>query len=204
MPRAFRVMWLFVLVAPAAWAQPSTGPVPVPPAAGAAAAPAAAPAPAMEPAAPLRPSMTGDQMVAQGQEYRREIEKIKLALQTQVEQAKADKDVIRLNCLLDKLTQLNVNANIMDQSLHNLQQSVARNDISGQLHEYTRITIVNQKVQVLNTEADACVGAETNYIGPTRVTVEVPPGLREGVDQVPPVQPPITAVDRPPPASTYQ
>jgi len=196
-------MWLFVLAAPAAWAQPSTGPVPVPPAPGAA-APAATPAPAIEPAAPLQPTMTGDQMLKQGQEYRREIEKIKLAMQTQVEQAKQDKDVIRLNCLLDKLTQLNVNANIMDQALQSLQQSVARNDTSGQLHEYTRITIVNQKVQVLSTEADACVGAETNYIGPTRVTVEVPPGLQEGVDQVPPIQPPVTAIDRPPPASTYQ
>ena len=148
--------------------------------------------------------MTGDQMVKQGQEYRQELQKIKLEIQTQAEQAKADKDIIRLNCLLDKLTQINVNANIMDQSLQNLQQSVAKMDVSGQLHDYTRITIVNQKVQVLKTEADACVGAETSYIGPTKVVVEQPAGLQEGVDQLPPVQPPIGVIDRPPPASTYQ
>ena len=219
MPRAFRVMWLFVLAAPAAWAQPTTGPAPAGPAPGAATAPAPAampaptqvpvlgptagpmPAPVLE---PPRPTMTGEQMLRQGQEYRREIEKSKLEIQAQVEQARGDKDVIRLNCLLDKLTQLNVNANIMDQSLQNLQQSIVRMDTSGQLHEYTRITIVNQKVQVLRTEADGCVGAETNYIGPTKVVVEVPPGLVEGIDQLPPVQPPIVVIDRPAPASAYQ
>jgi hypothetical protein len=202
MPRANRLVWLFVLAAPAAWAQPATAPVPVQPAP--APASAAIPAPVLGPAAAPRPTMTGDQMLRQGREYRQEIEKTKLEIQAQVEQAKADKDVIRLNCLLDKLTQVNVNANIMDQSLHNLEQSVARMDTSGQLHEYTRITIVNQKVQVLRNEADACVGAETSYVGPTRVVVEEPPGLQEGVDQLPPVQPPITVIDRPPPASTYQ
>lgn len=143
-------------------------------------------------------------MVRQGREYRADIESTKLHVQTQVQQAREDKDVIRLNCLLDKLTQLNANAIIMDQSLHNLEQSLARTDTSGQLHEYTRITIVNQKVQVLKTEADACVGAETNYIGPTRVVVEAPAGLRDEVDQLPPMQPPVSVIDRPPPASVYQ
>jgi len=143
-------------------------------------------------------------MVRQGREYRATIESTKLQVQTQAQQAREDKDVIRLNCLLDKLTQLNANAIIMDQALHNLEQSLARTDTSGQLHEYTRITIVNQKVQVLKTEADACVGAETNYIGPTKVVVEAPAGLRDEVDQLPPMQPPISVVDRPPPASVYQ
>jgi hypothetical protein len=162
-----------------------------------------APAPA-QPAAEARPMMSGPQMLEQGREYRKEIEAIKLAVHEQVEAAKKDKDVIRLNCLLDKETQLKVNANIMDQALQALQEAVTRQDQGGQLHEYTRVTIVNQKAQVLKTEADACVGAETNYIGPTKVVVEAPPGLTDGVDQPPPPMPPITVIDRPPPASAYQ
>jgi hypothetical protein len=49
-----------------------------------------------------------------------------MQIQAQSEQAKADKDVIRLNCLLDKLTQAKVNGNMMDQAMQALQESVSR------------------------------------------------------------------------------
>jgi hypothetical protein len=149
-------------------------------------------------------TITGAEMLDQGREYRREIGSITMQVQVQADQAKADKDVIRLNCLLDKLTQVKVNGNIMDQALQALQDDISRNDESAELHEYTRITIINQKAQVLRTEADACVGAETNYVGPTKVVVESPAGLDATVDQPAPAAPPITIIDRPPVASPFQ
>jgi phosphotransferase system HPr-like phosphotransfer protein len=166
------------------------------------AAPAAGPAPA-ETGAPLKSTVSGAEMLEQGREYRAQIESTALQIQAQVLQAKSDKDVIRLNCLIDKQTQVKVNGNIMDQALQSLQETVSRHDEGAQLHEYTRITIVNQKVQVLRTEADACVGAETNYVGRTKVVVEVPPGLQNNVDQPTPSEPPVSVVDRPPPASPF-
>jgi hypothetical protein len=188
MLRVSRVLWLFLLAAPAASAQPVTGgPV--------------APTPPAQPTE-QKPTISGDQMLEQGREYRRQIEAITLQIQGQAQQAKSDKDVIRLNCLLDKLTQVKVNGNILDQALQSLQEAVSRRDETAQFHEYTRITIINQKAQVLRTEADACVGSETNYIGPTKVVVEAPPGLNEDVDQPYHPEPPV--VDRPPPASPFQ
>jgi hypothetical protein len=190
MYRAFRVTWLFLLVSPMALAQPAGGEAPAP-----------APAP-VDPSTIQKSTISGDEMLSQGREYRRDINSITMQIQVQSEQAKADKDVIRLNCLLDKLTQVKVNGNIMDQALQSLQESVSRHDESAQLHEYTRITIINQKAQVLRTEADACVGAETNYVGPTKVVVESPPGLTATVDQPAPAAPPV--VVRPPVASPFQ
>jgi chromosome segregation ATPase len=149
-------------------------------------------------------TITGAEMLDHGREYRRQMESIALQVQVQAEQAKAEKDVIRLNCLLDKLTQVKVNVNIMDQTLQALQDDISRNDESGELHEYTRITIVNQKAQVLRTEADACVGAETSYVGRTKLVVESPPGLDATVDQPAPAAPPISIVDRPLVASPFQ
>jgi hypothetical protein len=105
---------------------------------------------------------------------------------------------------MDKLNQVKVNGNMMDQALQSLQESVSRHDEGAQLHEYTRVTIINQKVQVLRTEADACVGAETNYVGPTKVVVESPPGLTANVDQPAAVAPPLTMIDRPVVASPYK
>jgi hypothetical protein len=190
-------LWLLLLVTPVGVAQAQDDQAP---------APAVAPAPVPDVTVPLeqKSTISGAEMLDQGREYRRQIETITMQVQVQSEQAKADKDVIRLNCLLDKLTQVKVNGNIMDQALQSLQDAASRHDESAQLHEYTRITIINQKAQVLRTEADACVGAETNYVGPTKVVVESPAGLDATVDQPAPAAPPITIIDRPPVASPFQ
>ena len=195
--RASRVMWLLLLAAPSALAADEV----VGPAPAAAAAPVA-PAPAVPVEQKL--SISGPEMLRQGQEYRQQIQSIVFQIQAQSEQAKRDKDVIRLNCLLDKATQVKVNGNIMDQSLQALQDAVSHRDEGAQLHEYTRITIINQKAQVLRIEADACVGAETNYVGPTKVVVESPPGLTATIDLPAPAAPPVTVIDRPPVASPFQ
>jgi hypothetical protein len=196
MYRAFKVMWLFLLVAPAALAQTAGGEVPAP-------APAPVAPVLVDPLAVQKSTISGDEMLSQGREYRQQIQSITMQIQVQSQQAKADKDVIRLNCLLDKLNQVKVNANMMDQALQSLQDCVSRHDDSAQLHEYTRVTIINQKAQVLRTEADACVGAETNYVGPTKVVVESPAGLTATVDQPAAVAPPLTIIDRPVVASQY-
>ena len=195
MYRAFRVMWLFLLVAPVALAQTAGGEVPAP-------APDPAPAP-VDLSTVQKSTISGDEMLSQGREYRQQMQSITMQIQVQSEQAKADKDVIRLNCLLDKLNQVKVNGNMLDQALQSLQECVSRHDETAQLHEYTRVTIINQKAQVLRTEADACVGAETNYVGPTKVVVESPAGLTATVDQPAAVAPPLTIIDRPIVASPY-
>jgi hypothetical protein len=196
MYRAFKVMWLFLLIAPTALAQTAGGEVPAP-------APAPVAPVLVDPLAVQKSTISGDEMLSQGREYRQQIQSITMQIQVQSAQAKADKDVIRLNCLLDKLNQVKVNANMMDQALQSLQDCVSRHDDSAQLHEYTRVTIINQKAQVLRTEADACVGAETNYVGPTKVVVESPAGLTASVDQPAAVAPPLTIIDRPTVGSAY-
>lgn len=139
-------------------------------------------------------------MIRQGREYRANMDKVIIELQGMVEQARKQKDIIRLNCVMDKLAQVKVSMNIGDEAMQKLQESVSRNDESASLHEYTRMTIVNQKVQVLQNEGQTCVGAELNYIGATRVEVEAP-NLPEGVTD-PSLDPP--PIERPPAASTYQ
>ncbi len=139
-------------------------------------------------------------MLKQGREYRANMDKVVAELQAMVEQARKQKDIIRLNCVMDKLAQVKVSMNIGDEAMQKLQESVGRNDDGASLHEYTRMTIVNQKVQVLQNEGQTCVGAELNYIGATRVEVEAP-DLPEGVTD-PSLDPP--PIERPPAASAYQ
>ena len=119
-----------------------------------------------------------------------------LALQ---DQAKREKDIIRLNCVTDKLVQARVNVNIGEQSMASLQESVTRSDAGESTHEFTRLTIVNQKVTVLGAEAENCIGEDLSFVGATRVDVEVDPNI----PQYDPTQPgsPFIDITRPPEAS---
>jgi len=193
MSRRARLILLSSLIGPVALAQPGSpgaqGPAPGNP-----------PPAAVDISVPQRSSLSGPDMLKQGSEYRANMDKVLADLQAMAEQARKQKDVIRLNCVMDKIVQVKVNMNIADEAMRKLQESAARQDEGANLHEYTRLTIVNQKVQVLQNEGQTCVGVELNYIGATRVEVdapELPPGATE-----PNLQPP--PLERPPYASNFR
>jgi hypothetical protein len=183
---------LSLLIGPVALAQPGAPGAQGP-------APGTVPAAAADIPGQQRSTVRGPDMIRQGKEYRATMDKVLAELQVMVEQARKQKDVIRLNCVMDKLAQVKASMNIADEAIQKLQEAVGRNDDGAELHEYTRITIVNQKVQVLQNEGQTCVGAELNYIGATRVEVEAPE-LPAGVTD-PSLEPP--PLERPPAASIY-
>ena len=193
MHRGARLISLSLLIGPVALAQPG-----YPGAQGL--APGTLPPAAVGVSVPQRSTLSGQEMARQGREYRANMDRALAQLQTMVEQARKQKDVIRLNCVMDKLVQVKVNMNMADEAIQKLQQASARQDDGASLHEYTRLTIVNQKVEVLQNEGQTCVGAELNYIGATRVEVEAP-ALPLGVTE-PSLEPP--PLERPPAASTYK
>ena len=159
-----------------------------------------APPPAVDLRIQQRPTLSNAQMLAQVGEYKKRMEEVARRIQTLIDEARKQKDIIRINCLTDKLVQVKANQNIADRSTQTMQDASARNDRDGAFHEYTRITIVNQNVQVLGGEAEACVGEDLSYVGATRVDVD--PG---DVPVGDPTQPSPTSptVDRPPSASPY-
>ncbi len=169
-------------------------------------APEAPPAPGSPPAGSSvdlsvkqRPTLTPADMVNQSKDYFKGMGEVVKRIQTLQDQAKREKDIIRLNCVTDKLVQARVNVNIAEQSMATMQESIARNDEGEQTHEFTRLTIVNQKVTVLGAEAENCIGEDLSFVGATRVDVEVDPNI----PQYDPTQPgsPFIDITRPPEAS---
>jgi len=151
-----------------------------------------------------RSTLSPDDMVRQAQEYRAGMEQMMQQLGSSAAAARQSKDVIRLNCLLDKQAQLKANLTTADNALSALRDNVARHDEGGSVHEYTRLTIIHQKAQVLASEGQACVGEDLAYVGATRVDVDVsglPPGDFTG-----PAAPTIPdhVTDRPPQASPFR
>ncbi len=113
-------------------------------------------------------------MATQGANY---IDKMKEVLKRIVELqeiARRNKDVIKLNCVNDKLLQVKQLLNIAEAASTNMSEAIARRDEEGRYHEFGRITIANQQVSVLGTEAENCIGEDLSFLGPTEVTVEEP------------------------------
>lgn len=146
-----------------------------------------------------RSNLTAQEMTKQGNDYIKSMNDTLRRITDLQAQSKRQKDIIRLNCVTDKLVQSKVNITIAEQAMVALQESIARSDEGGRTHEFTRLTIVNQKVQVLGAEAENCIGEDLSFVGATRVDVEIDPNLPT-IDITSPAQPQVDS-PRPPYAS---
>lgn len=146
-----------------------------------------------------RPVLTAQEMMSQSKEYFRGMQDVVRRISELQDQSKRQKDIIRLNCVTDKLVQSRVNVTIAEQSMSALQETIGRADEGGRAHEFTRLTIINQKVLVLGAEAENCIGEDLSFVGATRVDVDVDPSL----PQIDVTTPPAGVIDitRPPFAS---
>src|SRR5438045_7513795 len=99
-------------------------------------------------------------MTQQANDYQAKMNDILKRMVQLQEIARRQKDVIRLNCVNDKLLQLKQLQNIGDQAHNNMQEAIVRGDEDARYHEFGRITIAYQQAQVLSSEADNCIGEE--------------------------------------------
>jgi hypothetical protein len=146
-------------------------------------------------------TLNAPQTVQQANEYMGKMRATLKRVQKLQDQARAKKDVIKLNCVSDKLVQVTGHMAVADQSFASLNAAVARTDEPSRKHELTRMTILYQKVTVLGTEAENCIGEDASYVGETRVDIEVDPNIPNNDPTEP--QLPLPDVTRPPEASPF-
>lgn len=117
-----------------------------------------------------------------------------------LEEGRNSKDVVKLNCVNEKLTQIKGLLRISEQSDIQLQEAVARKETGTAEHEFTKVSIARSKVAQLRAEAEDCIGqlafrTDENL----SVEVEVPDYLPAGDPTQTPN--PIPIDTRPAPAS---
>lgn len=132
--------------------------------------------------------LTSPEQTAQISTYLARMRTLLAQVQKLAERARTDKDIIKLNCVNDKLVQINGSLRVAEQVDGAHKAAVARRDDGARDHEFAKITIAYQKVVVLAQEAEACIGEEIAYVGATQVDVEIDPDIDEGRD--PTVEPP--------------
>jgi hypothetical protein len=146
-------------------------------------------------------TLTPQETLAQSKDYYRKMQDVQKRILMLQAKAKKDKDVVKLNCVDDKLTQVRGHQVVTDQSMAALNGAITRGDDPARLHEFTRLSILYQKVVTLGTEAEQCIGEDVSFVGATRVDVEVDPNI----PPTDPTQPdlPVPVVERPPEASPF-
>jgi hypothetical protein len=138
----------------------------------------------------------------QGQEaikYLGQMRTIQTRVEQLREQALKSKDVIRLNCVNEKLTEIKGNINVGERAHNDMGR--AGQDAPERTHQFTKVATIQQKVVILGQEAEQCVGEDIRYTGTTTVVTETPPGLPDDPTRVDPPQP---FIPRPPDASVSQ
>jgi hypothetical protein len=127
-----------------------------------------------------------------------------------VEEARNEKDVVKLNCVNEKLTQIKALLKIAEQADIALHEAVSNKDQAAE-SEFAKIGIARTKVEGLRADSEQCIG-QLAYMVDEKTTVEVqqPSNLPgEGADDEardrrrhgPPF--PAPPIVRPPPASRW-
>ena len=145
--------------------------------------------------------LTPQEQLAQAEIYISRMKKVQGEVEKLAKKAREDKDIIKLNCVNDKLIQIKGNMNLAEQTRDALKTAAATNDDGSRNHEFAKLTITYQKVTVLGQEAEACIGEDIAFVGQTQVDVEVDPDItKEDPTEEP--DPPLPVV-RPPIASPF-
>ena len=125
-----------------------------------------------------------------GEEAVGEMQKTLRDVLVRVEEARKERDLVKLNCLNEKLTQVKALLRIAEQSYIALQEAIARADPDQSGHEYAKIEIARQRVTELRAEAEQCIGQLAYVVDEkTVVTVETPQGLPDVTTNPPATQP---------------
>ena len=118
-----------------------------------------------------------------------------------LEEARNSRDVVKLNCVNEKLTQVKGLLRISEQADVTMQEVLAKKEDSSANHEFTKVSIAQGRVGQLRAEAEQCIGqlafrTDENL----SVDVDVPADLPKGDPTVVPTAP-IHVDVRPVPAS---
>jgi len=116
--------------------------------------------------------------------------------------ARDERDVVKLNCVNEKLTAVKALLRISEKADVTMQEALARRDGEVGAHEFEKIHIALRKCEQLLVESEACIGELAIYAGETEVKVEITGVPDEDPTEI--VGNEDFIFDRPPAASPYQ
>jgi hypothetical protein len=130
---------------------------------------------------------------------------LKLALK-RLKKARANKDIIQLNCVNEKLTQVKGLLRISEQARASLGEAMGQRDFDLVDHEFTKVSIAAMRIDNLRLQVEGCVGELSQYTGSTVADLVIDPSIRSDEPALAEYTPVFEAlnVERPPAVSGSQ
>jgi hypothetical protein len=94
-----------------------------------------------------------------------------------LQKARQDRDVIKVLCLNDKLSQLDVTIRSANGRKASLDSASQRGQTEIVNHEASIIAVYKDRGDRLAAEANQCVGTDVGFIGAGTVTVDIDPSI---------------------------
>jgi hypothetical protein len=124
-------------------------------------------------------SLSGAEQLKQAAIFMEKIKEALTRVNALAEEARKEKDVIRLNCVNEKLIGIRGMLSVAEASYAELSEAVARDDKDERTYVYTKVLIAHTKVAELRAEAESCAGEVTVYFGDTVLEPYVDPDVPE-------------------------
>jgi hypothetical protein len=120
------------------------------------------------------------------------------AVRRMLEEARAQRDVVKTLCLDDKLNQMDVALRNARDRMVAIDGAVQRNDADLTSHEFTVLGVLRQRVEQLVAEANLCIGKEAEMLGEAAVISTIDPAIADE----PAYYPPNIIIIEPPPSGS--
>ncbi len=148
-----------------------------------------------------RANLSGPEQVAESERIGTRANQISRRVQQMLDEARRERDIMRVTCLNDKLTQVNANIRTAGARSDSLREAVQMNDDDRRNHEFTVMTVLSQKFRTLEQEANQCIGQDIFETGTTRVETSIDPSTPDEDPTTVPTYPSVPVPFIPPPAS---
>jgi len=137
-----------------------------------------APTPAVPPAGMSKQvSLSPQQQVEAADAYIAGMESVRSQIRIDLEDARQRRDVVKTLCLNDKLNQVDVALRSASDRLRALKSAAGTGNAELANHEFTILSVLNQRGQQLDAEAKQCIGKEIGIVGESSTTMEPNPNL---------------------------
>jgi len=121
--------------------------------------------------------LTPQEQLSESNKHISRMEQASTSVRKMLQEARAQRDVVKTLCLNDKLSQIDVAGRSARDRRTQLQAAVNRNDAELSNHEFTILTVLRQRVEQLVAEANQCIGEEAAFVGETNTRVTIDPGI---------------------------
>ena len=109
----------------------------------------------------------------------------------QLGEARGARDVVKVLCLNDKLSQMDVALRSAQERKGSLAAAAQGNNVELANHEFTILTVLKTRADQLQAEANQCIGEEAAFVGATQTRTTIDPDIPT-VDETPyPITDPI-------------